>query len=98
MRGEPFTLTSPELELDVQPLTRTPVAMSAVAWVRYGGIAIKIAVEVVAWTARAVAVWRKTPTGEIHRAWVWTSAVEHGPAELHPCPQQRRSAIVLQIG
>jgi hypothetical protein len=61
MRGEPFSLTEDELELDVQPITRTPVAVSAVAWVRYGAVAIKIPVEVVAWTSRAVANWLEEP-------------------------------------
>jgi hypothetical protein len=78
MRGEPSSLTDDELELDVQPITRTPVAVSAVAWVRYGAVALKIPVEVVAWTSRAVAVRWKTPTGGIHKAWVWASAVEQG--------------------
>lgn len=76
MRGEPLTLTDDELELDIQPLTRTPVAMPAIAWVRYGAVALKIPVEVVAWTSRAVAVRWKTPKGEIHKAWLWASAVE----------------------
>ena len=76
MRGEPFTLIERELELDLLPLTRTPVAIPAKAWVRYGGIAVKLDVEVVAWTSRAVAIRWKTPTGDAHRAWVWASAVE----------------------
>jgi hypothetical protein len=76
MRGEPFTLTDDELELDVQPLTRTPVAMPAVAWVRYGSVALKLPVEVVAWTECAVAIRWKTPSGAVQRAWVWASAVE----------------------
>jgi hypothetical protein len=37
---------------------------------------MKLDVEVVAWTPRAVAVRWKTPAGEEHRAWVWASAVE----------------------
>lgn len=77
MRGEPHTLTSDELELDVRPLTRAPVSVPAFAWVRYGGVALKIPVEVVAWTSRAVAIRWKTPKGEVHKAWVWASAVEH---------------------
>ena len=76
MRGAPETLTDRELELDVQPLTRTPVPMGARAWVRYAGIAIKLDVEVVAWTPRAVALRWTTSAGEQHRAWVWASAVE----------------------
>jgi hypothetical protein len=77
MRGEPFSLTNDELELDVQPITRTPIAVSAVAWVRYGAVAVKVPVDVVAWTNRAVAIRWKNPEGEIHKAWVWASAVEH---------------------
>jgi len=76
MRGTPETLSEQELELDVHPLTKTPVAVSARAWVRYAGMATKLDVEVVAWTPRAVAVTWKTPAGEEHRAWVWASAVE----------------------
>ena len=78
MRGIPQTLTDRELELDVQPLTKTPVPVPARAWVRYGGVAIKLEVEIVAWTPRAVAVRWKTGAGEEHRAWVWASAVERG--------------------
>jgi hypothetical protein len=76
MRGAPETLSGRELELDVQPLTKTPVPVPARAWVRYAGMATKLDVEVVAWTPRAVAVRWKTPAGEEHRAWVWASAVE----------------------
>jgi hypothetical protein len=90
MRGEPFCLTNDELELDVQPLTRTPVAMPAVAWVRYGSVAMKIRVEVVAWTNRAVAIRWKNPEGETHKAWVWASAVEH-EAELAARKAQHRT-------
>lgn len=75
MRGEPFSLTDDELELDTQPLTRSPVAVPAVAWVRYGPVALKLPVEVVAWTERAVAVRWKTPSGAAQRAWLWASAV-----------------------
>jgi hypothetical protein len=78
MRGTPETLSGRELELDVQPLTKTPVPVPARAWVRYAGIATKLDVEVVAWTPRAVAVRWKTPAGEEHRAWVWASVVERG--------------------
>lgn len=78
MRGVPQTLTDRELELEVQPLTRTPVPVRARAWVRYASGAIKLDVDIVAWTPRAVAVRWKTPAGEEHRAWVWASAVERG--------------------
>jgi len=76
MRGSPETHSDQELELDVQPLTKTPVSAPARAWVRYSGVAMTLDVEVVAWTPRAVAVRWKTPAGEEHRAWVWASAVE----------------------
>ncbi|MBH0053186.1 hypothetical protein I6E74_03270 [Salinibacterium sp. SWN139] len=75
MQDEPSTLTDDELELDKLPLTRTPVAVPAVAWVRYGGVALRLPVEVVAWTERAVAIRWKTDTGGVHKAWVWASAV-----------------------
>ena len=39
-------------------------------------MAVKLDVEIVAWTSRAVAIRWKTPTGDAHRAWVWASAVE----------------------
>lgn len=77
MRGEPFTLTDDELELDSQPLTKPPVAVPAVAWVRYGPVAMRLSVEVVAWTERAVAIRWKTPSGATQRAWVWASSVAH---------------------
>lgn len=73
--GIPATLTNAELELDRLPLTRTPVAIPATAWVHYNTIALKLSVEIVAWTPRAVAIRWKAPSGE-HRAWVWASAVE----------------------
>jgi len=80
MRGAPQTLSDAELELDVHPLTRTPIPVPASAWVRYGELAVKIDVEVVAWTPRAVAVRWTTPAGEQHRSWVWASAVERHDA------------------
>lgn len=72
----PESLTSEELELDKQPLTRTPQALPALAWVRYGKVAVRIPVEVVAWTPRACAVRWTTPLGREDRAWVWSSAVD----------------------
>ena len=71
----PSSLNDVELELDVQPLTRPPRALPVTAWVRYGETSVKIEGRAVAWTARAVAVQWKTPAGEVHRAWVWASAV-----------------------
>jgi len=76
MRGhEPTSLTPPELELDVLPLTRTPQPEVVRAWVRYGATAVKIEGRAVAWTPRAVAVEWDAPGG-VHRAWLWASAVE----------------------
>jgi hypothetical protein len=43
MRGTPATLTNQEFELDVQPLTQTPIPVPARAWVRYTGVANKTA-------------------------------------------------------
>ena len=65
--GKPESLTTSELELDQQPLTRTPVPVPARAWVHYGR-----------WTPRACAVRWTTAAGDEHRAWVWASAVERG--------------------
>lgn len=71
----PLSLTDDELELDVQPLTKPPRAVPVTAWVRYRDTAVKVDGRAVAWTARAVAVQWKTASGEVHRAWVWASAV-----------------------
>lgn len=76
MRGDPFSLTDAELELKTQPLTRTPVAIPAKAWIRYGDVALKVSISIVAWTPKAVAAKWMTPGGAEHRAWIWASAVE----------------------
>lgn len=73
--GEPESLTTKELELATEPVTRTPVPTPVTAWVRYGQIGLKVDGRVVAWTARAAAVEWDAPGGP-HRAWVWASAVE----------------------
>jgi hypothetical protein len=73
---EPVSLTSEEVELDCQPLTRTPKPESVRAWVRYGDTAVKVDGIAVAWTPRAVAVTWKTPGGGDHGAWLWACAVE----------------------
>ena len=75
MTGEPESLTDQELQLDVQPLTKSPVPIEAVAWVRYGKVPVQVPVRIVAWTPKAVAVKWTAPAGE-HRAWVWASAVD----------------------
>jgi len=77
--GEPESLTSRELELATEPVTRTPKPMPVVAWVRYKGIGIRVKGRAVAWTAKAVAIEWDGPGEEKHRAWVWASAVERDP-------------------
>jgi hypothetical protein len=72
---KPTTLTPPELQLDVLPLTRTPLPEPVRAWVRYGETAIRVEARAVAWTPLAVAIVWQAPGGE-HKAWVWASAVE----------------------
>ena len=75
MRGKtPETLTPSELDLDREPLTRTPVSRPVKAWVRYAGVPLLVDAEAVAWTEFAVAIRWLSPDGE-HRAWVWTSAI-----------------------
>lgn len=73
---EPHTLTNDELELDREPLTRTPMPRPVRAWVRFGPHALKVDAEAVAWTGRAVAIKWTMASGAEHRAWVWASAVE----------------------
>jgi hypothetical protein len=73
--GPPFSLGREELELDVQPVTKTPRPHKVRAWVRYPDGPLQVDGEVVAWTPRAVAVrWSAGET--LHKAWVWASAVE----------------------
>ena len=72
----PSSLTNLELELDKQPLTRTPKPFPALAWVHYGEVALNLRVEVVAWTPRACAIRWTTPDGREDKVWVWASAVE----------------------
>lgn len=75
MRGKkPDTLTPAEIDLDKEPLTRTPVARPVKAWVRYEGVPLLVDAEAVAWTEHAVAIRWRAPDGQ-HRAWVWSSAV-----------------------
>jgi hypothetical protein len=75
MRGaQPESLSNAELELETEPLTRTPQPRRVRAWVRYGKIPIQVDAVVTAWTTRAVAIKWESPDGE-HKAWVWSSAV-----------------------
>jgi hypothetical protein len=72
---EPMSLTSEELELDREPLTRTPHPRPVTAWVRYGATSVQVPAEAVAWTDHAVAIRWTTPGGREDKAWVWSSAV-----------------------
>ena len=72
--AEPDSLSSAELGLESEPLTRTPVPRPVKAWVRYGKIPIQVDAVVTAWTTRAVAIKWATADGE-HKAWVWSNAV-----------------------
>jgi len=81
---QPTSLTDVELELDIYPLTKTPRPQAVRAWVRYGPVALHVEARAVAWTARAVALEWVSPSGEIHRSWVWASAVETNPAPGQP--------------
>lgn len=75
MHGKvPDTLTTTELDLAKEPLTRTPIARPVRAWVRYGSVPLLVDAEAVAWTEHAVAIRWRSPDGE-QRAWVWASAV-----------------------
>ena len=74
--GKPESLTAKELELTIEPVTRTPQPMPVQAWVGYGGIGIRVKGRAVAWTTKAVAVEWDAPGEQKHRAWVWASAVE----------------------
>jgi hypothetical protein len=82
----PTSLTDAELELDSLPLTKTPRPHEVRAWVRYGVVAVKVTARAVAWTPRAVALEWTAPSGEVHRAWVWASAVEQNNSGPAPRP------------
>jgi len=75
LEHQPVTLRDKELELDSEPLTRSPQPRPISAWVRYGDVAIKVDGWAVAWTDHAVAIRWTTPSADEHRAWVWASAV-----------------------
>ena len=72
----PQTLTQSELELDDNPVTTTRKPVAVRVWVRYPAVVSKINARAIAWTARAVKVEWDTPTGQVHTAWVWASAVD----------------------
>jgi hypothetical protein len=73
----PASLSDTELELDVELLVRPDRAVPCRAWVRYGTTPVNVVAEAVAWTPRAVAIRWRAPSGDTHRAWVWSSAVRH---------------------
>lgn len=73
--GQPETLDPKQLNLEREPMTRTPLPQPARAWVRYGDQSIEIDVEVVAWTERAMAIRWPGPDDTEHHAWVWVGAV-----------------------
>lgn len=72
---EPDSLSDEQLDLDNEPLTTPRRARPVTAWVKYGAINLHVDAEAVAWTARAVATRWRAPNGEVHKAWVWASAV-----------------------
>lgn len=75
---QPVLLTPAELELDLRPVTKPPKPERAKAWVRYGDTAVMVDVEIVAWTAYAVAARWTTSEGRHDRGWLWSSAVRTG--------------------
>jgi hypothetical protein len=72
---QPDTLTLADLDLEHEPVTKTPKPDPVRAWVRYGKTPILVDAIAVAWIQRAVAIKWDTPDGE-HHAWVWGSAVQ----------------------
>lgn len=75
-RGDPpQTLTDAEIERGEVAVTRAPEPVPVAAWVRYAGTAIRVDAFTSTWTARAVELVWRTPTGDTHRAWVWANAV-----------------------
>lgn len=75
-RGEPpQTLTEAEIERGSVAITRSPNPIPVADWVRYAGTSIQVEGFTSTWTALAVEVLWRTPTGDTHRAWVWANAV-----------------------
>lgn len=72
---EPDSLSDEQLDRDNEPVTTPPRARPVLAWVKYGRVHLQVDAEAVAWTARAVAIRWRAPSGDIHRAWVWAGAV-----------------------
>jgi hypothetical protein len=73
--AKPEGLKTSELELDKYTLSIPPHPVPVEAWVRYGGVPLRIKGEAVKWTEKVVAVQWDTPFGQ-HKAWLWRSAVD----------------------
>ncbi len=70
------SLDPAELDLEHEPVTRTPKPSTARVWVRFGSEAFLIpSAELVAWTNYAYAI-RFDVRGTEYKTWVWSSAVE----------------------
>jgi hypothetical protein len=75
-RGDPpQTLSDAEIERGDVAVTRSPKPIPVSAWVRYGGVSVQVDAFTSTWTAKAVEVVWRTPSGDAHRAWVWANAV-----------------------
>ncbi len=73
--ARPLGLSDEELELEREPITRTPIPRPVTVWLRYPNGPVKVEAEAVAWTEHAVAVQWTTSGGDQHRAWLWAGAV-----------------------
>lgn len=70
------SLGAAELDLEHEPLTRTPKPTTARVWVRFGTEAFLIPeAQLVAWTPYAYAI-RFDVRGTEYKTWVWATAVE----------------------
>jgi hypothetical protein len=68
------SLTSEELELDKEPMTRDPQPKPVRAWVRFGKTPVVVDAEICSWTPRAGAI-RFTLVDQEYKTWVWLSAI-----------------------
>lgn len=70
------SLDPAELDLEHEPLTRTPKPTQARAWVRFGSQPFLIPnAQLVAWTPYAYAI-KFDVRGTEYKTWVWATAVE----------------------
>ena len=81
LAGTAQSLSPRELGLGEEPVTRAALALPVWAWVRYGETPIRVEAEVVAWTEHAGAVRWLVPGLGVHKAWVWSGAIEPRPPE-----------------